>query len=554
MTQASTNQTFHIQTNQHRNDDVTDGNSVEFRNGTPPDFPTNAKRIWVDQLTEAFKYTVDGINIHTVLDDRNLSIFNVKMYGALGNGVANDRVAIQSAFTAATARGGGIIVFPYSSTPYMVDGTPIVMTSNTMVLGFGSTVKLLAGNYTTMTNFFTTSAILSGTYNPLTPVQENLYIKDIILDGNLANVTTSRSCTGLHMYQIKHFIADNVQIKNLPGSTGEGYGIITWYSDKAWITNCQVENTDRQNYAIWETTDGWIVNCIGVDSRFRDCILVSTNTPPTFHSAYCEIIGGHFSNTTASGTHVIRFSGDGSGIVTDALIEGSTTIDCVYVTDTISKSVQITDNKVRNGLYGVNVESDVDKFVLIDGNEIINGVNGINVNAAGGVIIVTNNKILNPTTRPVNIGFATIKIFGGNYVSGGNTQNSIRGEAAGTTLIYDNTFENNTSASSALLVGGDATATPLITNNNFKGNTVNEIRIITAGKAIGNTQINSTTVTTDYLNSRKVLYAAAAPVAGAWLQGDVVYNTLPAASGKIGFVCVTSGTPGTWKPWGAIDA
>ena len=47
---------------------------------------------------------------------------------------------------------------------------------------------------------------------------------------------------------------------------------------------------------------------------------------------------------------------------------------------------------------------------------------------------------------------------------------------------------------------------------------------------------------------------AAAPVTGVWSQGDIVYNSAPSAGGVIGWVCVTGGTPGTWKTFGAISA
>lgn len=48
--------------------------------------------------------------------------------------------------------------------------------------------------------------------------------------------------------------------------------------------------------------------------------------------------------------------------------------------------------------------------------------------------------------------------------------------------------------------------------------------------------------------------ANAAPTIGTWAQGDVVYDDTPSASGHIGFVCVTGGTPGTWKTFGSISA
>ena len=46
----------------------------------------------------------------------------------------------------------------------------------------------------------------------------------------------------------------------------------------------------------------------------------------------------------------------------------------------------------------------------------------------------------------------------------------------------------------------------------------------------------------------------AAPTSGAYLQGDIIYNSAPTAGGFIGFVCVTAGNPGTWKTFGAISA
>jgi hypothetical protein len=39
----------------------------------------------------------------------------------------------------------------------------------------------------------------------------------------------------------------------------------------------------------------------------------------------------------------------------------------------------------------------------------------------------------------------------------------------------------------------------------------------------------------------------AAPVAGTWARGSRVWNTTPSAGGPPGWVCVTGGTPGTWK-------
>lgn len=55
-------------------------------------------------------------------------------------------------------------------------------------------------------------------------------------------------------------------------------------------------------------------------------------------------------------------------------------------------------------------------------------------------------------------------------------------------------------------------------------------------------------------NINQVNYASAAPTTGTYKRGDIVLNNAPSASGFIGWVCVTAGTPGTWKTWGVISA
>jgi hypothetical protein len=62
----------------------------------------------------------------------DLRIFNVKDYGAIGDGVANDRMAVQNAINDASTVGGGIVYFPpgeyaiykvNAATPTMLDVT-----------------------------------------------------------------------------------------------------------------------------------------------------------------------------------------------------------------------------------------------------------------------------------------------------------------------------------------------------------------------------------------------------------------------------------------------
>ena len=46
----------------------------------------------------------------------------------------------------------------------------------------------------------------------------------------------------------------------------------------------------------------------------------------------------------------------------------------------------------------------------------------------------------------------------------------------------------------------------------------------------------------------------APPTSGSWVRGDWIKNRLPSPSGMFGWICVESGTPGTWKGFGLILA
>lgn len=56
------------------------------------------------------------------------------------------------------------------------------------------------------------------------------------------------------------------------------------------------------------------------------------------------------------------------------------------------------------------------------------------------------------------------------------------------------------------------------------------------------------------LDTNSISFGTAAPVTGDWIQGDIVFNTGASGSGFVGWVCTTSGTPGTWKTFGVISA
>jgi len=53
-------------------------------------------------------------------------------------------------------------------------------------------------------------------------------------------------------------------------------------------------------------------------------------------------------------------------------------------------------------------------------------------------------------------------------------------------------------------------------------------------------------------DDKKFVKGSAAPQEGVFNKGDICWNTDPVSSSYIGWVCIVSGTPGQWKPFGLI--
>lgn len=72
-------------------------------------------------------------------------VFNVKDYGAIGNGIADDSAAIQAAVDAAGNAGGGRVLFPAGTYATLA---VVELRSNIWLDGHGATITKLGGTYT----------------------------------------------------------------------------------------------------------------------------------------------------------------------------------------------------------------------------------------------------------------------------------------------------------------------------------------------------------------------------------------------------------------------
>lgn len=114
-------------------------------------------------------------------------IFNVRDYGATGDGVTNDTAAIQAAVNAAIAAGGGQVYIPAGTYIVAGDGTAshgaVTLGNNVTVAGDGmgaTTVKLQDGYDHGITGIFRTPAGVA---------THDVGMHDLTIDGNRANTS-----------------------------------------------------------------------------------------------------------------------------------------------------------------------------------------------------------------------------------------------------------------------------------------------------------------------------------------------------------------------------
>ncbi len=116
-----------------------------------------------------------------------MTTYNVKDFGALGNGIANDTLAIQAALDAANKAGGGKVYIPEGTYIIIGGGSPsdgaLRVFSNTELYGDGighTEIKLQDGWSKKITGMIRT---------PVNQETHDVVIRDITLNGNRDNTT-----------------------------------------------------------------------------------------------------------------------------------------------------------------------------------------------------------------------------------------------------------------------------------------------------------------------------------------------------------------------------
>lgn len=195
---------------------------------------------WGDILNEYLSISLDSAG-----RIKNLW-FNVKDYGATGDGETDDAAAIQSAIdaasTAAGSSGGATVLFPHGS--YLVSETLTVQTSNVNLMGLGTAgdTNLAGEGQGSGTLITPAAAFANDTYvlditstSPTNPLSGN-QIKNIRI-GKVA--TLSNTVHGLH-YGAYRGVVEDVFIDTVSGHGIVYEGKVGWNLYETKTTRLQV--------------------------------------------------------------------------------------------------------------------------------------------------------------------------------------------------------------------------------------------------------------------------------------------------------------------------
>lgn len=400
--------------------------------------PTTSKRHFVGQLQkphtgpedieliiqERADITTEETAAGIIWVDSRYNPGDYRRYGA-ADGI-DSTVAIQNAVNS------NGFVFGNPGETYIIDpDSPILFDSDTTFWHYGLTFQVKAGDYS-----FTTSALFrnsaSVNFDSGEARESNSHFYGGTLDGNIANVTFSASggISGIVFFQVDDCTVTDLIIFDMPGTNGNGYGIISRFSRNVNIINPSINRTDRQNIIFVETTgsvrDGRLKH-----SFFRDNIAVGGAVVNEFQFSYVVIDGVDCDNSMAIGggstaQRTIRFTAGSSGVIKNCPRIKSKTASgayAIYLSSSDEQNVSIKDNhNIEGGEFTVLVEGTSKKNIRLGGNIHKNATNGFRFNAlaADGVLDVDGDTFDDDiTTRPFyvnscdNVNVRNIDILGG---------------------------------------------------------------------------------------------------------------------------------------------
>ena len=391
---------------------------------------------WTTPTSDASALTVKSTGSTTAvsLASRYAQIFNVRDYGAKGDGVSNDAVAIQAAITAAA--GVGPVYLP--SGTYLVNNS-CKLPSHSRIYGDGDTSIITPGP----------TFLSSGRPAPLEATGagfSNIIIEHLYVQGSVANAAGAHNISLQSTTTLSNIIVRDVTSCNA-GSTGVLIYCGTTGSD---ILVDGVEASNNANDGVEIDSIGLISNATVVNchcnNNSRSGIDLASNCSQFIVSNNQCVGNALFGIYTDGGQTPMNFS----CIISENVICGGSA--SVGIAATFTRYTQILNNDISLCSEGIALVNSSD--CLIQGNSIYqNSVRGINCDVSGlyvvnpppGVARDTNGALYRIVDTAL-AAFATpsrVSIIGNRILD--NTSDGIWIKNGQYWLIMGNAFQNTAS-------------------------------------------------------------------------------------------------------------
>lgn len=432
---------------------------------------------------------------------------SVKTFGALGDGVADDTAAIN----AATAAAGATVSGAFGARVYVPKGAyvvtaPVIIPNGVCLYGEGPASQIKAAGS------FAASAVVKNQSQD--GAQEFAFLESILIDANKGSgATCSDAAVSWGGLFINSYIRD-VIIQN---ASGVGLHIFTPNGmGPLMIENTWLLHSGGHNILVEEQA-GNANACAGIYLHH----VTSENWGSNSSAIYLKGIGGS-GNYRLDNIH-IEHGGAETGL-TGITFDG--------VSHVRASGIQFQAGTPANYTQGIRITAAAQNVdIEIDNVTNINVINPVLVDSAysatlGGVnvnryvtpdVTVSGGMRFAPATNNTGAGAPNVALVF-QALGGGNLYTASYPGLGGGVLRWTYT----TGGSDIMQWGTDGTVfvyQPMTLQNGLMG----------FATRVG------------------------APSSGAHVVGEIVFNADPVAGGFIGWVCTATGTPGTWKSWGAIS-
>ncbi len=250
----------------------------------------------------------------------NPGVYNVKDFGALGNGVADDTIAIKSALAFVATRNGGILNFPEGDyvVGAMASNRPIALPSGVTIQGVGSLQSNTFSNNVVQKN--PSRITFKGSSRALFRIgecTERVTLRDIELYADSSQNTYGIEAIGAFTTSQSFMFERVVFNKFYRGFYAHGLEIpgTNWQFDYIKFTSCRFAfNTDVGIYTDLNNSDWTVESCLFVNPprtseqkadsmyfRRAGAILIQN----TFGGGFYNAFGGTFLNILDSGVTTV---------------------------------------------------------------------------------------------------------------------------------------------------------------------------------------------------------------------------------------------------------